>query len=257
ADGNVTAYFYNRDDKLLEKISRPPRRQGDDRQYIDPPKSFEKNKTVEVYYPLTTFLEDSDWATVLVAFGSGREYSVETMPKRSLEALDFAEKEFVFPGWVPDANRSMEDENSNVEPEIRRLKVEDKYPYSLSFNGDYRRDMPCVMGEVRVTGDITPGEGVVRLHGFDANGIKKATRQRPSSFQIEGSSSYVGRPQIADDNWHPVAFALDDYFSDRYPTYVMVFQFQGKTTAEAVSSTGATITDLDFPEKKDLKPADE
>ncbi|MCF6314598.1 MAG: hypothetical protein L3J39_19275 [Verrucomicrobiales bacterium] len=66
-----------------------------------------------------------------------------------------------------------------------------------------------MMAEVRVKGEITPGDGSVKLHAFDASGKLVASRKRPSSTNLKGSSSYVSNPQIADERWHPVFFALD------------------------------------------------
>ncbi|MCB1088329.1 MAG: hypothetical protein KDM63_14870, partial [Verrucomicrobiae bacterium] len=68
-----------------------------------------------------------------------------------------------------------------------------------------------------------------------------------------GTSQYVANPKIADDAWHPVVFALDGDLKDKdLPTYVVVFSFDGATTAMVESSVGATLESLDFPEKKNL-----
>tara|TARA_R110002096_G_scaffold304275_7_gene499242 strand:+ start:395 stop:1363 length:969 start_codon:yes stop_codon:yes gene_type:complete len=170
---NVSAYFYNREGNLIEKFNSPPRRQDDEGRYIEADNSFSGGDVVEAYFPLTEFLEESDWATVVVAFGSGNSYSVTAMPKTSFEHLDFPQKKIVFPTWKPDNSKSTASEKSddfNVELELCRL-TEGKYKDSLSFNGDYQIGKPCVSAEVRSIGEAPPGEGNVALYVFDAGGI--------------------------------------------------------------------------------------
>lgn len=256
APGSVHAYFYDREGRLLEKYEKPPRRQNEDRTYIDPPSSFERGKTVEVYYPLTEFLEASDWSTVLIVFGSGNEFTTATMPVTSLEKLDFPEKKHLFPAWDPDAvnsSGSQPTQLSQSDLEIRRMKQVD-HPYEVVFNGGYSSNRPCVTAEVRSKGDAPPGEGSVKLYVFDATGRQVASRRGPSSAIVEGGTSqYVAIPKIADSSWHPVVFALDRELEGKsHPTYVMVFEFGGATTALVESSVGATLEKLDFPEKKNL-----
>ncbi len=254
APGYVSAYFYDREGRLLEKFDKPPRRQNEDRTYVELPARFEKGKSVEVYYPLTEFLEASDWATVLIVFGSGNEFTAQTMPGTSLEKLDFAEKKHLFPGWDPDAAvGSQPKQMSQAELEIRRVKQVD-HPYAVVFNGGYSSNVPCVTAEVRSKGSAPPGQGSVKLYVFDASGRQVASRGGPSSAIAEGGTSqYVANPKIADDSWHPVVFALDRELEDKkHPTYVVVFTFAGATTAYVESSVGATLEKLEFPEKKDL-----
>jgi hypothetical protein len=254
--GNVLAYFYTRDGKLIEKFDKPPQRQDTTSNYIDPPKAFEKGKVVEVYFPITPFLKDSDWATALIVFGSGSDYAVATQPGTSLEPLAFDEKEHLFPGWKPAGATAGPDPGavSNVTVEARRLRKETHSDWMI-FDGDYQEGKPCMTAEVRVQGTFTPGEGNVLMHFFDEAGKLVETRRNPSTTEIT-SGTYVGRPQIANDGWYPVFFALDGSLKDkRYPTSVLVFRFGGKTAALVESSAGATIESLEFPEKKNLSSA--
>lgn len=216
AKGNVRAYFYTRAGKLLDAVKKPPRRQDDDRKYVNAPENFESGEAIEAYFPLTVFLEESDWATVLIAFGSGSDWSVDTMPRASFKDLDFPEKEYVFPNWEPvdEGDGPAPGSMSNVDLEIRRVKVED-YRYSMTFDGDYRRGMPCVSAEVRATGEISPGDGNVKLHIFNDKGTLVDSRRRPSSAQIDGTGTYVQNPRVADERWHPVYFALDKGLAEK------------------------------------------
>ena len=254
ASGNVVAYFYDREGKLIERVAKPPVRQNEDRVYVDVLDSFEKGESVEAYYPLSAFLEESGWATVLVAFGDGSDYSVDTMPATSYENLAFDEKKYVFPDWVPDATGSSPatPTMTNTTLEVRRIR-EDVFADSLIFNGRYQSRMPCVGAEVRATGEIVPGDGAVKLYAFDKTGKLAGSRMTPSSAEIDGSGKYVGLPRIANDDWHPVYFALDGNMEgNTFPTYVVVFAFGGKTIASIQTSNGSVIEALDFPEKSQL-----
>lgn len=254
ASGNVAAYFYDRDGKLIEKMAKPPRRQNEDRVYVNALDSFEKGELVEAYFPLTPFLEETGWATVLIAFGDDGDYSVDTMPTGSYENLAFDEKKFVFPAWEPDQSTSTTAPAApaNVNLEVRRIR-EEIFKDSLIFNGDYQSRKPCVGAEVRVTGEIAPGDGSVKLYAFDKTGKLAGSRMNPSSAEIDGTGTYVGRPRIANDDWHPVYFALDGTMEgNTYPTYVVVFSFGGKTTAAIQSSNNSVLEALDFPEKGQL-----
>lgn len=260
ASGNVRAYFYNREGKLIDQVNKPPRRQDKDRKYVTVPDLFQKGKTVEVYYPITNFHETSGLATVLIVFGSGEDFAVESMPKTSLEPLAFEEKKHLFPGWTPDDSEEAGEGKApsgalSGELEIRRLR-EEKHPYAVTFDGRYRNGMPCLVAEVRAKGRVTsPGRGVVKLYVFDETGKQVAFRRGPSSASV-GGGSYLGAPQIADESWHPVFFSLDgDLKEKKYPTHLLVFQFGGKTAAMVKSSAGATVESLDFPEKGALKAA--
>jgi hypothetical protein len=252
APATVKAYYYNRDGQLIEKFDRVPRRQNDDRVYVTAPEYFPKGDTVEVYYPITDFHETSNLATILIVFGNDTQYSVATLPTASLAILDFEEKKHLFPGWEPSKGGT----GSSTAPipgltlEIRRVRQE-KHRFSVVFNGDYEESKPVVAAEVRALGTTGPGEGEVTLYAYDATGKRVGFRERPSTAEIT-AGTYVGVPKIANDDWHPVFFALDGDLEKEPPTYVVVFQFGGKTTAGVVSSNGATLESLDFPEKSEL-----
>jgi hypothetical protein len=252
APATVKAYYYNREGQLIEKFDRVPRRQNEDRVYVTVPEFFPKGDTVEVYYPITDFHETSNLATILIVFGNDTQYSVATLPTASLAILDFEEKQHLFPGWEP--SKSGTDSASAPMPglnlEIRRVRQE-KHRFSVIFNGDYQDAKPVVAAEVRAIGSTRPGEGTVTLYAYDANGKRIGFRERPSTASI-GGGTYVGVPKIANDDWHPVFFALDGDLEKEPPTYVVVFQYGGKTTAGVVSSNGATLESLDFPEKSEL-----
>ncbi len=254
ASGNVVAYFYDRDNKLIEKIAKPPRRENKDRVYVNALDTFEKNESVEAYYPLTDFLQELKWATVLVAFGEGSDYSVDTMPATSYEHLDFDEKKHVFPNWKPDAvsNSKATPTKTDATLEIRRVR-ESVSKGALNFNGKYQSRKPYLGAEIRATGEIIPGEATVKLYAFDKTGKLEASRTGPSSAEIKGTGKYVERPRIANDDWHEVYFALDGNMEGKtYPTYVVVFSFGGKTIASIQSSNGTALGALDFPEKDQL-----
>ncbi len=262
---SVKAYFYDRTGKLIEQFDTPPKRQDKDRNYVTTPEFFLKGKTVEVYYPITDFHETSGLATVLVVFGSDNEFTAATMPKTSFEFLDFAEKAKLFPDWNPQeggaaivsdgsGGSKSDAASSSVDSlEIRRLR-EVTHPYAIVFDGRYRSRMLCLTAEVRAKGPISPAPSTVKLYAFDDQGHQTAFRARPSTASL-GGNNYVGLPNIADESWHPVFFALDGDLQVKYPTYLLVFQFGGKTTAMVKSSTGMTIESLDFPEKAELKSA--
>lgn len=251
----VRAYYYDRAGKLIDRFDKPPRRQDESRKYVTAPEFFPKGEAVEVYYPISDFHESSGLSTVLITFGKDEDFSVESMPKTSLELLAFDEKPHLFPDWVPPTDGEDAAEGGNPargsvegELEIRRLR-EETHRYSMVFDGDYRNGMPCLIAEVRAKGKISPGRGVARLYAFDDSGRRTAFRQVPSTADI-GGRKYVKIPQIADESWHPVFFAMDGDLKAKHPTYLIVFQFGGKTTAAVKSSVGATVESLDFPEKE-------
>ncbi len=93
----------------------------------------------------------------------------------------------------------------------------------------------------------------MKLYAFDASGRQVGQRVRPSTASV-GGASYVGIPQIADESWYPVFFALDGDLKEKVPTYLVVFQYGGKVAAMVDSSVGATLETLDFPEKRTLTP---
>jgi len=253
APATVKAYYYNREGQLIEKFDRVPRRQNEDRVYVTVPEFFQRGDTVEVYYPITDFHETSNLATILIVFGNDTQYSVATLPTASLAILDFDEKKHLFPGWEP--SKSSTGSASTPIPglslEIRRVRQE-KHRFSVVFNGDYEDSKPVVAAEVRALGATRPGDGQVTLYAYDADGKRIGFRERPSTAEIT-VGTYVGVPKIANDDWHPVFFALDGELEKEAPTYVVVFQFGGKTTAGVVSSNGATLESLDFPEKSELE----
>lgn len=253
APATVKAYYYNREGQLIEKFDRVPRRQNEDRVYVTVPEFFPRGDTIEVYYPITDFHETSNLATILIVFGNDTQYSVATLPTASLAILDFDEKQHLFPGWKPaiSGTGGASAPMPGLSLEIRRVRQE-KHRFSVVFNGDYQDSKPVVAAEVRALGTTGPGEGEVTLYAYDANGKRIGYRERPSTAEIT-VGTYVGVPKIANDDWHPVFFALDGDLEKEPPTFVVVFQFGGKTTAAVVSSNGATLESLDFPEKSELE----
>jgi hypothetical protein len=255
SSGNVKAYFYDREGKLLEKVDKPPRRQDENQNYVKLPEFFKKGETFEVYFPLTPFLEESKWSTVLITFGTGEDFAVKTMPGSNYEGLDFDEKKYVFPGYTgSDTPATTGSETPlNVELEIRRLR-QGTNDLSMVFDGDYNRGRPCITAEVRAKGEIKPGEGSVKLYVFDDSGRMVDSRERPSTSEVK-DGTYLGRPNIADDQWHPVFFALDGKLKEKkYSTFVLVFEYGGRIGAVVESAVGATLEKLDFPEKTELAP---
>lgn len=252
AAGSIHAYFYNADGKLLERFDGPPRRQDIGGNYIDVPKRFEKGELLEVYFPITAFLKETNWKTALVVFGTGADCSVEAFPKRSFKDLDFAEKRVVFPNWKPE-EKAATPEMKSIELEIRRMQRE-TFAKEIVFNGGYTTNKPCVSAEVRAQGEFSPQSATVKLHVFDQDGKLVVTRNAPSTART-GAFTYSDRPQIAEERWYPVYFSLDGTLEGKdYPTYVFVFQFGGKTVASVLSSEKATLEKLEFPEKKEIAP---
>lgn len=248
SEATVKAYYFNRNGQEIERFEKVPRRQNDAGVYVTMPEFFPKGDTIEVYYPITDFHEKSDLATVVVVFGSGDQFSAEALPTMSFEKLDFPEKRHLFPDWKPaTSSTSTTSTPAEVELEIRRVRKE-KHRFSVYFDGDYQDGKTVVAAEVRVNGQVTPGDGRVTLHAYDDTGKRIVTRTRPSTVEI-GNETYVGVPKIANNDWVPVFFALDGDLSKEPPTYVLVFEYGGKTTAAATSSKGATLESLDFPEK--------
>jgi hypothetical protein len=253
--GSVRAYFYNREGKLIDRFNKAPRRQDDQGEYIEAPERFERGKPVEVYFPITQFLEESDWATALIVFGNGKEASAETLPTRSMEPLVFDEKVILFPRWKPEAKPAGgAAEPGSVALEIRRL-AKDTYVHGIDFNGQYENNRPCVRCEVRAQGEFPPADATVRLYLYDENHKLIGKKGGPQSARYPGSSQYFGRPRIGDDRWYPVVFALDGDLEDKkFKTALVVLQFAGSTIAEVETSNKATIAVLDFPEKAAIKP---
>lgn len=57
----LKAYFYDRNSELIQRYKQAARIQDEDGNYSDPPKSFKKNESYELYFPVSNFLEGRDW----------------------------------------------------------------------------------------------------------------------------------------------------------------------------------------------------
>lgn len=255
AEGNVSAYFYDKDGLLVETYEEAPRIGTGNNNYSDAPKKFKRNEEVELYFPLSKFLEDSDWRTVVITFGHEDQQSVRSKPPSvSYERLLFPQKAAVFPDWNPDLVDNTVQPTFDLDAftlHIKRLE-QDTHDSSMWFDGKWQKDKPCVQAELRVKGDFPPAEGEVIVHFFDASGNLIYTRDQ-ASMTHDGGGNYVQNPRFSDDDWLPIYFGLDQELKTMtFSSFVMVFKFGGKVTAEVESSVGASLDDLNFPEKSQL-----
>lgn len=250
ASGSVSAYFYDRDGRLIEKQAKPARIQNDDGGYTNPPAKFARNEQYDVYFPLSKFLEDSGWRRAVITFGNANQLSARIYRSGSFEHLAFDGKEKLFPGWSPQTGETLAGAAAlDFKLEIDRIR-RDNHDLSMWADGDWKKNQDCLKTKVRVRGDLPSGECQVSLYLFNREGKQIKAVKVPSMTNI-GESDYVKVPRIADKNkWYPVFFALDNRFSNTdWRSAVIVFLHGGKAVASCTSSTGHTLETLTYPDK--------
>ena len=94
----VKAYFYDKDNNLIETYNAPhslwtklPTGTGE----LKIPATLEPNKDVPVYFALTPELIRKKWKSVVVVFGREESVAARSWPNAVLKSLDFPEKEYV------------------------------------------------------------------------------------------------------------------------------------------------------------------
>ena len=253
--GNVCAYFYDRDDILIQKYPRSARYEVKTNEYADPVKKLTQGERYEYYFPLSKFLVERDWKTVLIVFSGPDGMSAETDPKSSFEPFAFDEKKKLFPAWD---GRPTEDSPGPRGPVgdytlvIDKVK-KSKWDDSMWFNEDWRHGRDCIETRVKVEDAVPFSEVKIHLYLYDKDNRKVGQRKIPSMVHI-GNREYVKVAKIAEeDEWYPAVFALDKELEDLdWRTAVVTFSIGDQCVAEVYSRSGATIEDLSFPEKSHL-----
>lgn len=251
----VKAYFYDKDGEEIERFGAPPRRQDESGKYVTMPERFEPGGKYQVYFPISTAINERRWKTVLIVFGNKTEAGALADPKSNLMALNFDEKKLFFPNWDPAVVEKMasETEASGVEaasvnlvPEIKSIKREET-PHSVSVDGKWEDKYDSLTTEIRVKGEL-PKKITAKAYFFSESKALVATRNGPALTNL-GQSRYVGLPIIADANeWYPVYFPINKELQDlTWRWAVIAFEADGKVTAEVFGPRGVAVTDFKFP----------
>jgi len=251
----VKAYFYDKDGEEIERFGGPPRRQDESGKYVTMPERFEPGGKYQVYFPISTAINERRWKTVLIVFGTKSEAGALADPKSNLMALNFDEKKLLFPHWDPalvatsatgataagDGTASV-----NLMPEIKTIKREDT-PYSVSVDGKWEDKYDSLTTEIRVKGDL-PKKITAKAYFFSESKALVATRNGPALTNL-GQSRYVGLPIIADANeWYPVYFPINQELQKlKWSWAVVAFDADGKVAAEVFGPRGVAVTDFKFP----------
>lgn len=255
ARAKIRAYFYDRDNKLIETYDAPPRRQDEDKKYIEAPTEFVAGEEYIVYFPIAKFLRDGDCETIIVTFGNNEEVAVNSNKRikdKKLYALDFAERSIIFPDAAPlEASPSADDKSSEASAFSNlRLKIKDieeiEHPQSMMFNGDWAYGKPAIRTQVSVKGDFLPEPSEVSAYFYGAD-HKLIVKREPTMTRI-GGGYYVKNPKIAKAReWYLVFFALNGKLTDsEWETVVIEFKFQDNTLHEIETDAGATLGSLGF-----------
>jgi hypothetical protein len=249
------AYFYDKNGQEIERFASPPSRQDESGEYVTMPKRFEPGGKYEVYFPITTAINEKRWKSVLVVFGNELEVGALSDPETALIAFDFDEKKLLFPDWEPALAGQMgtgtkasgaEAASADLIPEMKAIKRE-KTPYSVSVDGKWESKYDSLTTEIRVTGDL-PKKITAKAYFFNESKALVTTRNGPALTNV-GQGRYVGLPVIADaDQWYPVYFPINKELQSLEWTWAVVaFDADGKVAAEVFGPRGVAVTDFTFP----------
>jgi hypothetical protein len=242
--GYVRAYFYDRDNQEVGSFDAPPRRQDANQQYQNAPKSFTAGVDYEVHFPLTQALQDRSWRTVIVVFGHNNTSSLRSIPSqiRPIE-FNFREKENFYPELSAAIAARLTNATETVRPDAtftlqlqRPRRV--RHPLTISSGGEWKRNLDCIVVDVRAVGGIPQESLSIDIRFYDENKRRVAIRQRPSMTNVEGQV-YSRIPELSRaGNWYPVFFALDGDLANQQWTYALIRAQSGSQTSEIVMGPG-------------------
>jgi len=88
------AYFFDRDNKLVQRYSKPSETSDDHRNYTAMPDIFKARQVSKVCFPIgdKATQQGEKWARVIVVFGGAEFATAESYPKDDISKFDFPEK---------------------------------------------------------------------------------------------------------------------------------------------------------------------
>lgn len=248
-NGYVRAYFFDRENRQVGSFTEPPRRQDNNRTYINAPRSFDAGQDYELHFPLSKALQDRSWRTVIVVFGNQTTSSLRSIPSQINPIdFDFDEKENFFPGLSAAlaARETNDPEITETSPTFtlqlqppRRLR----HPHSIRSGGEWKQNLECIFTEVRAVGGIPSENLSIAIRFFDQNRRLVATRRAPSMTNLY-DQVYSRIPDIARaNNWYPVFFALDEDLESIEWTHAVVTARAGSQVSSIVFGPGNLTPD--------------
>lgn len=96
----VKAYFYDRDNKLVQKDDVPPQVSENYATYVGMPAFFKPMQEQKVFFPISAKATQPNtrWMHVVIVFGDGSSAAAVAYPKADLVPFDFGEKELALKG---------------------------------------------------------------------------------------------------------------------------------------------------------------
>ncbi len=90
----VKAYFYDKDNKIVQKDDQPPQVSDNYSTYVGMPALFKPMQEQKVFFPISvkSTQPDTKWMRVVIVFGDKSSATAEVYPKTDLDKFDFPER---------------------------------------------------------------------------------------------------------------------------------------------------------------------
>ena len=97
------AYFFDRENKLIQSFKKPVEASDDHKNYSSMPVLFKPHQPGKVWFPISEKATQTGerWARVIIVFGDENHASAEIYPKDDLSKFDFPEKDLVIKSAPP------------------------------------------------------------------------------------------------------------------------------------------------------------
>lgn len=248
----LKAYFYDRNNQLIQSYKQPARIQDDDGQYTNPPKRYEKNESHELYFPLSNFLEGRNWQRAIIVFGNQTEATAKIYPSGDLSVYAFPERKLIFGSNLQSLSSSSATANSTPTKFVINRARKSTFKSTAWVNGDWRDGTKGILVSAKVEDALPSGNYFMRVHYFDTDNKLIHTQKQPTQIEIDdAANTYTKLPQFAKiGRSHDAYFPFDkDVEAGDWRKAVVVFGNDQSVDLAIIGGASSDLAKLNFPEK--------
>jgi hypothetical protein len=248
----LKAYFYDRNSELIQRYKQAARIQDEDGNYSDPPESFKKNESYELYFPVSNFLEGRDWQRAIVVFGNEQEAAAKIYPSGDLSEYAFSERKLIFGSNL--STLSSNESPTAAEPTKFAINSARKSTFRNTawVDGDWREGTKGILVRVTIEDALPRGNYYLRVHYFDTDNKLVRTQKQPTQIEInDAANTYTQLPKFAKlGRSHDAYFPFDkEVEATDWRKAVIVFGNKQSVDLAIIGGDSQDLKDLNFPEK--------
>lgn len=247
----LKAYFYDRNNALIQTYGKPPRIEISEGNYADQKVKFKKNDTAELFFPLSAYLEERDWKRCIVVFGDNKEATARIYPSGDLSDFAFKERVKILGEYLSQITGDLPSGGAATEYKIVSAR-KSRFGSSAYVDEQWVEGARGILVTVKVRNALPTSKYFLKCHFFDSDDKKVLTANNPTMIVSDAATStHTALPKFADINTDMIAFFPFDRKVENSDWRKAVLVFGDKDTVDTIIVGGNSddLKSLNFPEK--------